>query len=129
MVQKQLGKGQRKQIRRSDTFKKPRAPRSRVLPGLASVRSGKLDNLCEGIGDERAKKNAAVLEEEKLKASALQVMVAERLTVYRHAKVELCRIPGAEKLRVRLTKEEGDAGAEDLEVADVDQGADDDAEA
>lgn len=31
------------------------------------------------------------------------------VTVYKHAGIELARMPGAEKLRVRVTKETGDA--------------------
>jgi hypothetical protein len=96
-----------------------KGPRSQVLPGMEQVRSRKLDNLCEGINDCRTQKNAATLEEKSLDDSALQVMVREGITVYRHGGVELARIPGAEKLRVRLTKETGDAGSEDLEQSDA----------
>ena len=87
---------------------------SEVLPGMEQVRSRKLDNLCEAIAECRAQKNAAVTEEKSLDATALQVMVGEGLAVYRHGGVELARIPGAEKLRVRMTREEGDAGDADL---------------
>jgi len=62
--------------------------------------------------------NAAKLEEQGLISSALQAMQKDGRSVYRHARIELARVPGAEKLRVRLTKEEGDAGAEDLEPPD-----------
>jgi len=81
---------------------------------MEQVRSRKLDNLCEAIAECRAQKNAAVTEEKSLDATALQVMVGEGLAVYRHGGVELARIPGAEKLRVRMTREEGDAGDADL---------------
>jgi len=91
-----------------------KGPRSQVLPGMEQVRSRKLDNLCEAIAECRAQKNAAVTEEKSLDATALQVMVGEGLAVYRHGGVELARIPGAEKLRVRMTREEGDAGDADL---------------
>jgi hypothetical protein len=37
------------------------------------------------------------------------------VVVYKHAGVELARVPGAEKLRVRLVRGEGDADAGDLE--------------
>lgn len=106
-----------------------RGVRSQVLPGMEQVRSRKLDNLCEGIADCRGQKNAAVTEEKSLDASALQVMVQQGITVYRHGGVELARIPGAEKLRVRMTKEEGDAGAEDLEPSDAEIEADEQHEA
>jgi hypothetical protein len=90
---------------------KPRAkgPRSQALPGMGQVRNSKLDNICEGIAEERAASNAANQEEKQLTSTALQVMQASKVTAYRHAGVELSRVPGAEKLRVRLTKETGDA--------------------
>jgi len=95
-------------------------PRSQVLPGMAQVRSKRLDNLCEGIAECRETKNGAVLEEKSLEESALQTMVRENKAVYRHGGVELARIPGAERLRVRLTKETGDADASDLQEAEAD---------
>lgn len=89
-----------------------RGPRSQPLPGMENVRAGALDNLCEGIGDCRDTMNVASVEEKKLIASALKQMQKRNLSVYRHARVELARVPGAEKLRVRVTKEEGDASVE-----------------
>lgn len=91
------------------------SPRSQTLPGFDQVRSRALDNLCEAIGDVRATMSAAKLEEAGLLKSTLQAMQRADIALYRHARVELARVPGAEKVRVRVTKEEGDAGAEDLE--------------
>lgn len=90
---------------------KPKGPRSQALPGMGAgeVRNTKLDNICEGIAEERAAKNAADLEEKQLTSTALQVMQSSKVSAYRHAGVELARVPGAEKLRVRLTKETGDS--------------------
>lgn len=80
--------------------------RSQVLPGMVTIfRSQKLDNLCEGIGDERETLNRAKQEEAKLVAAALETMQKEGISVYCHARIELARVPGAEKLRVRSTKE------------------------
>ena len=95
--------------------RKKNGPRSQTLPGMEQVRRGALDNICEGIHDCRQQKNAALVEEGRLDVSALQFMVREQIVVYRHAGIELARIPGAEKLRVRVTKETGDAAAGDLE--------------
>lgn len=83
-----------------------------------------MDSICEAIGQERETVNAAKREEAGLIQGALQRMQQKGLQVYRHAHVELSRVPGAEKLRVRLTKEEGDAGVEDLEPPDGETGAD-----
>ena len=54
--------------------------------------------------------NKAKTEEKGLINSALQEMQAKKITTYHHAGIELARVPGAEKLRVRLTKaaDEGD---------------------
>lgn len=82
------------------------------------MRSEKLDALCESIGDERDKMNAARLETQDLIASALELMTKKNLTVYRHDRIELARIPGADKLRVRVTKEEGDADDTDNDAED-----------
>lgn len=84
-------------------------------------RNVRLDNVCEGIANERGIMNAASLEEKSLIQSALQVMQAKGVQVYKHAGVELARVPGAEKLRVRLTKETGDADAGDLTPAEADE--------
>ena len=91
-----------------------RRPRSQILPGMEQVRSKALDNICEAIGDVRETMNAAKKEESGFVLSALQQMQRTSVTVYKHAGVELALVPGAEKLRVRLVKEEGDAGDDDL---------------
>lgn len=62
--------------------------------------------------------NAARADEQESIQAALQEMQRKGVTVYRHARVELARIPGAEKLRVRMTKEEGSADAADYTPAE-----------
>lgn len=76
---------------------------------MEQVRNVRLDHICESILDERAAKNAATTEEQGLIATALQEMQKKNVTVYKHGGVELVRVPGADKLRVRLSKEDGDA--------------------
>ncbi len=93
--------------------------RSRTLPGMERVRNRKLDNLCEAIGEERRRMNAAKLDEQASIQASLQVMQRENISIYKHAGVELARVPGAEKLRVRLTKEDGDADETDLETGET----------
>jgi hypothetical protein len=115
-------RGQARSIR-----KRARSPRQPPLPGTEAVRSAKLDRICEGIGDERDTINKARQEESGMIQGALQEMQRKGITVYRHARIELSRVPGAEKLRVRVTKEEGDADASDLEAApaeELDEAAD-----
>jgi hypothetical protein len=95
-----------------------RSPRSQVLPGMEQVRSKPLDNLCEGLADVRAAINSNKQEESGLIQSALQTMVRRNIQVYKHGGIELARVPGAEKLRVRVIKEQGDADASNLQQAD-----------
>jgi hypothetical protein len=90
---------------------------------MERVRNKRLDNICEAIGDERDRKNKAQTEENSLIGTALQEMQRAKIQVYKHAGVELARVPGAEKLRVRLTKDHGDADASDLEPGE--EGIDD----
>jgi len=98
--------------------RRPASPRSQVLPGMEQVRSKALDNLCEGLADVRASMNSAKQEETGLIQSALQTMVRRNVQVYKHGGIELARVPGAEKLRVRVIKEQGDADASDLQQAE-----------
>jgi hypothetical protein len=82
-----------------------------VLPGLESVRHAKLDRLCEAIGDCRQTMNEAKTEERGLEQAAQQFMegASPSLSVYKWAGVELALVPGANRLRVRLTKDTGAA--------------------
>jgi hypothetical protein len=71
--------------------------------------------------------NTAKLDEQSAIADSLGEMQRSSVTVYKHAGVELARVPGAEKLRVRLSKDDGDADVSDLKTADEaeDEAADD----
>ena len=120
MSKKRAAQKAPKKASKTPTKTKPAGPRSQVLPGMKSARSQRLDNLCEAIAEERARMNAAKVEEIGLIQSALRTMQERNLGVYRHGGVELARVPGAEKLRVRLTKETGDAGEADLQRPDED---------
>lgn len=101
--------------------KKIRSPRAQPLPGMEQVRDLTLDRLCESIGETRDTMNKLRADEAGDERAALQRMRAKELTTYRHAGVELARVPGEEKLRVRTSRaaataetadegEEGDAG-------------------
>lgn len=92
--------------------RKPAGPRSQALPGMGRVRDVKLDNLCESIGEARDKMNTAKVDERSDVQAALKRMQSRNLNVYRHSKVELSRVPGGEKLRVRVVKEESDASVQ-----------------
>jgi len=96
----------------SRRVRKP-GPRSLALPGMEQVRNVKLDNVCESIAEEREEANAARVKEKQLTAAALKVMQERNVTVYKHAGVELIRVPGADKLRLRLVSDTGDASVDD----------------
>lgn len=112
----------RSQPKRTAKATRPKAgPRSQPLPGLEQARDAELDNLCEEIAEDRAIENAARKRSQAHIQAALQRMQQKGKNTHRHGGVELARVPGAEKLRVRLTGEEGDAGDEDLESAERDE--------
>lgn len=91
-----------------------RQPRSQLLPGMEQVRDRVLDELCESLGDCRDTMNASKVEEKGLIQSALKRMQVKERQVYKHARIALSREPGAERLRVRVVKEQGDADESDL---------------
>ena len=100
-------------------------PQSQTLPGFEQVRHSRLDRLCEGIAEVRTEMNEQrTIEGEKCRA-ALVYMHDAKVTTYRFAGVELVRVPGEEKLRVRTTKEsatlETDTGTgqDEGEIADA----------
>jgi hypothetical protein len=98
---------------------RPPGARSQPLPGMDQVRNGRLDGLCEGIAEQRRVMNQARQDEQADITAALPEMQRKGITAYKHGGVELVRVPGAEKLRVRLTKEQGDADGDDLEGAEA----------
>lgn len=92
---------------------KARRPRQGVLPGHEQVRNERLDALCEEIGDAREVMNKGRAAEGEALGDALSEMHRAGVTVYRHAKIELARIPGGEKIRARTLKETGRASDAD----------------
>ena len=99
--------------------RRSRGGRSQVLPGLEGARNQRLDNIAEALVEERDRLNSAKVEEQALITAALKEMQDADLQVYKHNGVELARVPGAEKVRVRLVKEQGDADEGDLEVSEA----------
>lgn len=100
--------------------KKRTAPRQPALPGTEQLRNARLDRLCESIGEGRETKNKLIVEEKADLQAALREMHDRNINAYRHAGVELYRIGGEEKLRVRLTKEDAsDMTPSDAEVDEV----------
>jgi hypothetical protein len=72
---------------------------------MGQVRNVRLDRFCESIGEGRDAMNRLRGEEKSDMQGALREMHDRHVEVYRHAGVELVRVPGEEKLRVRTSKE------------------------
>ncbi|MDH4290513.1 MAG: hypothetical protein OEV65_17375 [Aquincola sp.] len=105
-----------------DKPKRPAAPRDVVLPGMEQVRNIRLDNICTSIAETRADQNRLRGEEAGLEQMALRVMREDRrkdpkgIFSYRHAGVELVRLVGDEKLRVRTSRDNATAEVQDDET-------------
>jgi hypothetical protein len=97
--------GSKKAVKRINRSKRASGPRSVPLPGMEQVRNAKLDNLCEAISETRTAINDLRATEAGNEQAALKVMQAADCRTYKHAGVELLRVPGDEKLRVRTSKE------------------------
>lgn len=102
-----------------------RSPRPVPLPGLEDTRIEALDDVATSIADIRAKMaELRELEGTDLR-TALKLMRDHGRMTWRAAGVELARVPGEEKLRVRTSKEsataesEEDDGDETVEATDA----------
>jgi hypothetical protein len=102
---------------------------------MERVRNQRLDNLCEAIGEDRRTMASARADETGSVQAALREMKRKSIGAYKHAGIELAFVPGADKLRVRLTKDAEDSsqafeasGDEAPEAGDGDaEGAEDQA--
>lgn len=91
---------------------KPKGPRSQALPGMEKVTDQRLNNLCEAIAEDRKNAAHAHADEVGSTQAALKRMRERGWSIYKHAGVELVFVPGADKLRVRVTKDDvGDMAA------------------
>lgn len=76
---------------------------------MEHVRNVRLDNYCESIAEDRATMASARADEQGSIQGALKEMKAKAVNSYKHAGVELAFVAGADKLRVRVTKDNSDA--------------------
>lgn len=70
---------------------------------MEQVRDRVLDRYCESIGDTRDQMNRLRQDEAADTSGALRRMQEKGTAHYIHAGVELTRVPGSDKLRVRRT--------------------------
>jgi len=101
---------------------RPRAPRQQAL--ITEARIKPLDDVAATIGDLRDQMNALRTDEGEQLNIALKLMRKHERTTWKHAGVELVRVPGEEKLRVRTSKEKATAEVEE-EGVEVETGSDD----
>lgn len=99
--------------------KRQQVPRDQKLPTMAQPRNAVLERLCGSIEEQRAVMNAARQQEKGDLQAALQEMQRRDLSQFVYAGVELTRVTGADKLRVRVVDDEGTtAGAVESDPAD-----------
>lgn len=91
---------------------------------MEQVRNKRLDNLCEALGEVREQMAQQRADESGSMQAALAEMRAKNLTTYRHAGVELARVPGEEKLRVRTSKAQATAEVDEEPEAAAEVGDD-----
>lgn len=92
-----------------------RQPRQAPLRGMEDVRIRALDDVATSIAETREQMNTLRGEESDHLRNALKLMRKHQRTTWRAAGVELARVPGEEKLRVRTTKQAATAEVEDEE--------------
>jgi hypothetical protein len=109
-----------KSPRAASTRQKHKGPRAAALPGMEDVRIRGLDDVCASISENRGAMNELRATDGDLLNKALKLMRMHERTSWRHAGVELLRVPGEEKIRVRTSKEQATAEtAETVEVQDT----------
>lgn len=108
-----------KNIRRAEparqlTPRKPRAkqPKAQALPGHELVRDARLDDLCEEIGDARARLAEAKKDEQDGIDAAMERMKERKCHRYEFAKVQLTFKPGRDHLSVKVLKESTNPGGD-----------------
>lgn len=109
----------RRQTGRAAPAKPPaRRPRQAPLGGMEDVRIRALDECAASIAEIRDQMNELRSQEGDYLKNALKLMRKHERTSWRAAGVELVRVPGEEKLRVRTSKEKATAEVEEEEAAD-----------
>lgn len=106
-------------------------PKAQALPGMEHMgQDAVLDRLCRSIGERRGTMADLRADDAGDMQAALNRMRVIGRAAYRQHGVELARVPGEEKLRVRTSRDEATAEVEeepgDLEAMDaVDEGTGD----
>lgn len=101
-----------KKAKAEKTEKAPKQPKSTPLPGMEQVVHAHLNTLCEHIGENRDEMNRRRGEDKDMCQNALSYMHTNKLESYQHAGVELVKLSGEERLRVRTSKANATTAAE-----------------
>ena len=88
-------------------------PKDQPLAGLEDVRIPELDEVCGHISDVREELNSQRTQEKEHLQTALDLMREHKKKSWAAHGVELIRIPGAEKIRCRTSKEKATAETDD----------------
>lgn len=90
---------------------KPRSQQPRQQALIEDARIKPLDDCAASIADVRDNMNELRGEEKGYLATARSLMHKYGKSVYKHAGVEIVLVPGDEKVRVRILKDDGNASA------------------
>jgi len=91
--------------------RKPRTRQPRQAALIEDARIGPLDKIASAIGDCRDNMNELRTEEKGHLQVARKLMHQYGKSVYKHAGVEIVLVPGDEKVRVRVLKDEGSSSS------------------
>ena len=91
---------------------KAKRPKDQRLPGMEIARDPVLDQLCESIADSKESVKDATDAETAARTNALARMRQKNTSFYRAHGIELIRVAGEDKLKVKKMKEDGGEAAE-----------------
>lgn len=102
-----------------------RRPKTPALPGLEDMAAvASLDRICSSLADIRFQLNEARQQEKERAVDAIRELRKHGRTAYKSHGIELVRVAGDEKVRVRLVAGSGAADVEGDESEAADTGAD-----
>ena len=84
-------------------------PKDQPLAGMEDVRIPELDEVCGHISDVREELNSQRTQEKEHLQTALDLMREHKKKSWQAHGVELIRVPGAERIRCRTSKEKATA--------------------
>ncbi len=128
MSKKKPGKREKKPLVRKVAKKKaaPKPkPKAQKLPGMDQPKVRSLDAVCEKLADVRETLNDARTKEKELVGQALFHLKNHNIAGYKAHGIELYRVQGDEKVRVRVVDDDstGDDGSEEYMGGMMDEGA------